>query len=401
MDSLPWTLFELNKDSFKQLPQGCKAFCAGSSWTSVEGWRSLWEESEEGFSSLLILAGSRTAEIEGISAAGATPFSRRFTALADAELLLKGPGIVRDFPLPPLKAGVSPALISHVAASWLGVLPMVLAVGLSQQPTFPHLQLDLPSLGPAACLSTGNAMTKARVHSLWQRGLFMGRRLRRPLLIAECVPGGTTTAQAVLTGFGLSVDNLISGSARIPPSALKKDLVERGLRAAGLSYKPSAHEVLAAVGDPFQPVAAGLLIGAREAGQPVLLGGGSQMVAVLALALSAIPAVMRANWIKGVALGTTSWLADETISSTGESGALERLMDLVGDHFGVPLMGLSSGLHFHSSRHKALRDYELGFVKEGVGAGAFALLAQLNGASLQQLLDACDEAVDDLVMDSP
>ena len=39
----------------------------------------------------LILAGSQTAEIEGISAAGSTAVSRRYTAVADAELLLRGP----------------------------------------------------------------------------------------------------------------------------------------------------------------------------------------------------------------------------------------------------------------------------------------------------------------------
>ena len=50
---------------------------------------------------LLLLAGTRTAETKGISAAGCTPEARRTTALADAELLLNGPSVAPRWPLPP------------------------------------------------------------------------------------------------------------------------------------------------------------------------------------------------------------------------------------------------------------------------------------------------------------
>ena len=49
-----------------------------------------------------------------ISAAGATPEARRRTAAADAELLLLGPEQPLPHALPPLPAGVSPALIAWV-----------------------------------------------------------------------------------------------------------------------------------------------------------------------------------------------------------------------------------------------------------------------------------------------
>ena len=45
---------------------------------------------------------------------------------------------------------------------------------------------------------------------------------------------------------------------------------------------------------------------------------------------------------------------------------------------------------------KVLRDYELGYVKEGVGAGALSLLAQMKGANCQDLVDACEKAVYEL-----
>ncbi len=344
----------------------------------------------------MILAGTNTAEVEGISAAGSTSAARRYTAVADAELLLNGPVRSNRWPLPPLPAGVSPALISYVASRFIDVKPLVLVAGLQQMPPFPHLRLERPSFGPAACLSTGSAMPFKRVQSLCDKGFAMGVKLRKPLLIAECVPGGTSTAQAVLTGLGLSISDLVSGSVRNPPLKIKTQLVERGLQAAQLGTSPPPKRLLAAVGDPFQCVAVGLLLGARQAGQPVLLGGGSQMLAVLALALAELNESLRSHFVKGVVLGTTAWLTEEVSFEDQRVSSFVRLLDIVGHHYGVGLMGVSAGLHFDRSRYQALRDYERGFVKEGVGAGAFALLAQLQGVSRKDLLDSCEASLEEL-----
>jgi NaMN:DMB phosphoribosyltransferase len=77
-------------------------------------------------------------------------------------------------------------------------------------------------------------MEAKRVKQLMEAGFEMGKKIREPLLLAECVPGGTTTAFAVLSGLGLNVDGLISGSTRNPPSELKIKLVRQGLKAAKL-----------------------------------------------------------------------------------------------------------------------------------------------------------------------
>ena len=373
-----------------------RAFGSGSSSLLLNRWERTWKTSMANVVSLLVLAGSKTAEIEGISAAGSTKESRRYTAVADAELLLKGPSALRKWPLPPLSAGVSPALISHVASGLIGLETEVLGTGLLQIPPFPYIALDSPSLGPAECVTTGKAMNPKRVESLRQKGLELGSSLVKPLLLSECVPGGTTTALAVLTGLGLEVEELISGSNRNPPKELKKRSVEKGLRAAGLGASPSFTQLLAAVGDPFQPVAVGLLLGARQVGQPVLLGGGSQMLAVLALALSTLDPSLRREFVQDVSIGTTSWLVDECISSSLKKSSFLSLIEQVESFFSVPLLGLCSGLRFYESSKKVLRDYEHGFVKEGVGAGAFSLLAQLNGCSCKKLLEGCELAVDQL-----
>lgn len=386
----------MKNGTFQDLPSGCSFFGEGASKDVVNALLVPWRDVSQEVSLLLVLGGSKTAEVEGISAAGATANSRRYTALADAELLLYGPRGGRRWDLPPLLAGVSPALISYVAARWLGLNPWVVAAGLFQRPSFPYVCFEEPSLGPAACLSTGKAMSFSRVENLWRRAFFMGQKMRRPLLLAECVPGGTTTAQAVLTGLGLSVADLISSSLHSPPLALKQSLVEQGLQAANLGPAPDPMNLVAAIGDPFQPVAAGVLLGAREAGQPVLLGGGSQMLAVLALALASLTPSCRASFLEGIAIGTTAWLINEKDQLTKGTDLFVRLMDSVGRHFDVGLLGIATGLRFHESCYQSLRDYERGYVKEGVGAGALALLAQLRGVSLPQLVETCDFAMHDL-----
>ena len=242
-------------------------------------------------------------------------------------------------------------------------------------------------------------MSLHRVRRPWRQGERLGRQLRRPLLLAECVPGGTTTAQAVLTGLGLSVKGLVSGSARQIPCVLKAELVDAGLRQLDQAECLHPERVIAAVGDPFQAVAAGLLVGASTANQPVLLGGGSQMLAVLALALKTLPQPERERMAQQVLIGTTAWLAEET-GETQPFSMLSRLVDAVADGCDVPLAVVASGLRFNHSRHQQLRDYEAGYVKEGVGAGALLLLAQLRGLTPEDLLQRCDSAMDALLSES-
>ena len=354
---------------------------------------------------LLLLAATETASVEGISAAGASPRSRRQTAAADAELLLLGPLAERAHGLPPLPAGVTPALISHVVLRDLGLLPQTLVVdlGCPVAPAIPHLRLPaLEGGAPARCLSSGMAMDPGRVQALLARGLRWGERLGKPalpgglspspLVVAECVPGGTTTALAVLEGLGVRAQGLVSGSLRHPAHGLKAALVGQGLAAAnpmgaqGTNQAWDPLAVVAAVGDPMQPLAAGLVLGAAAQGVPVLLAGGSQMAAVLALALAIAPAEGRPALLDLVQVATTAWVAQD--SGSNLALLLERIAGRWG--LGQPLVPQVAGLRFSDCRSQALRDYERGYVKEGVGAGGLALLWERCGHSPQALASACD-----------
>ena len=383
-------------DSYLLLPSGVLAFGEGLQEQNVDERVQRWHKNITNMAFFLILAGSKTAEIEGISAAGSTAVSRRYTAVADAELLLRGPKLPKRWPLPPLPAGVSPALISYVASNFLEIKPLIISAGLQQKPPFTHISLESPEIGPSRCLSSGNAMERTRVKLLFDGGFKIGKELKKSLLITECVPGGTSTAFAALSGLGMNVNGLISGSHRKPPSELKAKLVKQGLKAAKLEKNPSSVDLMAAVGDPFQPIAVGLLMGARQSGQEVLLGGGSQMLAVLALALNEIELELRSEFVDKILIGTTSWLVDESLSSQEKRNSFIHLLNHVAKHFKVKILGLASGYRFNDSNQKVLRDYEIGYVKEGVGAGALSLLAQIKGLTQKEMIEKCDEGVNHL-----
>ena len=105
-------------------------------------------------------------------------------------------------------------------------------------------------------------MTKERVLNLYEKGLAIGKSLKQPVLISESVPGGTTTAQAVMEAFGLQVSNLVGSSLFKAPRELRRNVVKEGLLNSNLKTDFDSFDVVASLGDPFQAFSMGLLIGA-------------------------------------------------------------------------------------------------------------------------------------------
>jgi uncharacterized protein (TIGR00303 family) len=366
----------------------------------AEAWESRWRQGWPSTRVMVLLAATETAAVAGISAAGATPESRRATAAADAELLLLGPETPRPHALPPLPAGVTPALISHVVLRSLALSPLVVDLGCALAPAIPHLRLPPPAgEGPSRCLSSGEAMAPGRVAGLIAQGRRWGRRLAAqapgaPLLLAECVPGGTSTALGVLCGLGVEASGLVSGSLRQPAHGLKQALVAQGMRAVHQRLGPGGlgepQAVVAALGDPMQPLAAALLLEAALGGAPVMLAGGSQMAAVLALALALALPEQRSRVIEATALATTRWVAEEPESD------LVRLLERLGRRWGVEPLAFHAALAFTGPCHPALACYEEGYVKEGVGAGGLALLWEWSGRDPEMLARHCSLACERL-----
>jgi len=343
----------------------------------------LLKKNIKNFKIFLIIAGTNTSQIPGISAAGINPISRRITALADAEFLLKGASKEHKYKLPLLNAGVTPALISHVCTKLININPVIVPLGITVKPYFDHLVVEDGDLGPSNCLSTGKSMTKERVINLYDRGLEIGQSAKQPILISESVPGGTTTAQAVMEAFGLSVSNLVGSSLFKAPRKLRRKVVEKGLLNANLKTDCDSFDVVASLGDPFQAFSMGLLIGVRLANQPVILSGGSQMLAVILLVLELLDAKNKDDFFEDVFIATTGWLVKDN--------SLNYLLNLINQKYEINLLGLASPLNFKSSTYKELQDYEIGHVKEGVGAGGISILAFLNGFKNHEIVSLCQQ----------
>ncbi|NJR70110.1 MAG: TIGR00303 family protein [Synechococcales cyanobacterium CRU_2_2] len=359
---------------------------------------------EQPWSLVCTLGFTETALIPGISAAGKTPEDRRWTAIADSEFLSQGlaprPAMDTDsYPLPPLAAGLSPVVITRALVE-AGQIPLkIFNAGLPIASSGTGFDLQGQ---PAACLSSGRALALADVKHLFEAGLDWGQRLAtaapdRYFVLGECVVGGTTTALGILTGLGIAAEGRVNSSHPRCNHAQKQALVDQGLSARFgncrfgdrlSSLSPSPLEIVAAVGDPMQPFVAGLAIAASRT-LSILLAGGTQMLAVYALA-AALAQDQHLAWNpENIAVGTTRWVAADP------SGDTPGLAQAIGQRFWPPPILLATALEFSASPHAALRAYEAGFVKEGVAAGGSAIATCLTrGISSEQLRREIDEFCD-------
>lgn len=355
----------------------------------TQGWE--WLRRYWGQRPLLacVLGFTATGLLPGISAAGATPAARKTTAIADAEFLYYGPQPQPRYPLPPLTEGISPTFITRSVLVAQQIPLYLFNSGLPMALPLPHV--DLQGV-PAQGVETGQALPLDRVRHLFNQGLVWGHRLagqaaQRYVVLGECVVGGTTTALALLLGLGVAAAGKVSSSHPTCNHGQKLAVATAGLtqwrsRAADqAAHRGDPLALVAAIGDPMQVVVAGMALSASRHGG-VLLAGGTQMLAVYALA-RAIAAYHHIAWYpEQVVVGTTRWVVEDI------SGDAVALAQDLGD---VALV--TTQLSFAPSQYPALRRYEQGYVKEGVAAGGMAIAATLYQNWNQPRLLACIEAL--------
>jgi uncharacterized protein (TIGR00303 family) len=318
------------------------------------------------------IATTETAKVQGISAAGENPEFTDYTPPADAELLLLGKcKCINGVPVTP--DGIpTPALITMSALRLANIPVLVASGGLKVKPQIPFLDLGGT---PGNDIRTGNAVEN--VEEVIQRATLAGEHLAKTadyLVIGESIPGGTTTALGVLSAMGVNAEGKVSSSMPENPHGLKNETVRAGLAASGESFGSLAKNPVKAIsclGDPMMPAFAGLVVGAA-AQVPVLMAGGTQMTAVLAVVNALNPDVLC-----NVAIGTTRWVVSD--SSSDITGIVDQIAD-------VPV--LAADIDFSPSRFSGLQAYEKGVVKEGVGAGgaAIAAIAKSGGALTKDML---------------
>ncbi len=301
-----------------------------------------------------VISYTETCEIPGITFAGADKDSIQFTPPADAEYLHYGYCKTIDkIPMTP-DGKPTPGLLTKTALESASIPHLTINAGSKITPQLPFIDTGL-SFGKN--ISTQDAMTDSQVSHAVDYGRILGRNmasLTDCLIIGESIPGGTTTAAAVLKALGF--DAKVSSSIPNNPVELKNQIVNSALERID---SDNPYSIIAKVGDPMIPFVAGMLSSASEVSN-VMLAGGTQMTAVLAFASK-----IGFNQ-ENTAIGTTSYITDD------KSANFKNLVSKISD---IPAISVNPGLK--NSQYAGLKAFSEGFAKEGVGAGGSIISSML------------------------
>lgn len=304
------------------------------------------------------------ARIPGLSAAGANVNALPYTAPADADMLFYDrPRASRSLPFDPF-GHPSPALITRACILEAGFPKLSVRVGTSVAPASPHetISEDVgrdPRHERAVPDYARIAQKAEELAAQWGPGL-------KTAVIAESVPGGTTTALLVLRALGYVAT--VSSAGPENPLPLKEQIwnesaARLGITVGGLVGR--GLEAAAEIGDPMQ-IAAAAFAAALPEDTELTLAGGTQMMAVAAL--------LRDMGVKrDILVATTKYVHQDKTS------CLEKYAKEIGVRW------YAAPLDFTHSRFQGLAEYENGFIKEGVGAGGAVWYAQKLGVSMERI----------------
>lgn len=338
---------------------------------------------------ILVISYTNTSRIPGITAAGQNEDLIKYTSPADAEFLNYGHcKCLNTVPVTP--DGIpTPAIITKTALDLANIPFLIIDAGSLVKPDVPYISFDLK---PGNDIRSGMALDESYVEKGMRYGEALGRqlaKLSKMVIIGESIPGGTTTALGVLVALGIDAWSKVSSSLPESPHSLKNKVVEEGLTKAGIPFGGFEHEpvkAIAAIGDPMIPVVTGLACGIGGSGSNVILGGGTQMTAVLAV----IKAMDRS--LGNLCIGTTSYVAQDPLSD------IQSIARDISPNF--PIYAVD--LHLDESEKPGLQAFARGFVKDGAGAGGVSAVAMLKSAGSltgDSILRSVERQYDKLLLD--
>lgn len=328
---------------------------------------------------VLVAGCTRTAEIDGISAAGADPTVMAHTPSADLEILEYGEtALAPVVPVSPTGCP-TPSVVTRAVRELVEFETLAVDAGLTSPTGAPTVTITEES---------GRDIRETRPVSAAAEAFESAKRLGRALpddeiVIGETIPGGTTTALGVLTALGERTT--VSSSLPENPLALKQDVVNEALAVSDLSAGETAGnpiETVRHVGDPVLATVAGITVGAVQSGTAVTLAGGTQQAAAAAL-------VRHAGIEEPVSLATTSFIADDETAGIAKLAADLDLSLTVTDP------------KFDSRDHPAMNAYEAGEAKEGVGMGGALALADDADVTMAAVRDRIVDVYERLVDEEP
>ena len=344
---------------------------------------------------MLAMSNTTTANIEGITQAG-IPGSIYLTPVLDGEFIATGE--VRSMPdVAETPKGVpTPALITrgvHLLAPFSHI--ELLDLGLEVQPKGDDITIHHHGIHPSQSIAEGaNIDTQA----LFEKGLAFGKTYVCKddyLILGESVPSGTTTATATALALGYDAKALFSSSFKEVPNDIRQETIDKALE--NVKGKTDLFEILGSVADNMLIFNAGFVLGVNGR-FPIVLAGGTQMACVLLVvnslrgltpndlfseqeneSFAGLTPLTKGQIqdlpLRDVALCTTKWVAQD------EHSDIRALLEMLE----FPINAYYTDFNFALSNHPALKLYDEGEAKEGVGAGGALMYGVLNGLSKEEM----------------
>jgi len=336
---------------------------------SIIDFSNSWKEFVDGIEQrnpmfVFFIASTKTSTIPGISIAGASPEQTLYTPTLDVEYLVLGkPSTVDVLPITP--EGIpTPALITRAVLNIVKAPHIIVDCGVFKRPSIPVVTLPHAVIGGR--IDVEYALPEGYGEKLFRDGKVLANMLASKnclFVVGESMPGGTTTAMAIMEALGFKAIGRVSSASPVNPTKLKEEVFRKALARYGKSVPmKNIFEAVEVFGDPLHIAIAGFAFGAVEKGCKVLLAGGTQMCSVIAI-LKKLGLDLRSR----VAIGTTKWLA---LDKSSDIAGLVK--DIAPD---VPIA--YTLLSFDDAPFAGLRLYEEGYVKEGVGAGGSVVISHL------------------------
>lgn len=322
---------------------------------------------------LLSLSNTKTADIPGITQAG-IPGMIHLTPTLDAEFLCTGEVRSLENIATTPKGVPTPGLITRAVHllhpfSEIGLLDL----GLAVKPVVDYFPLHTFAITPSGSIDSGASIPAME---LFEKGMQFAKGFTTShdyIILGESVPAGTTTALATALALGYDAKEKFSSSFKNAPSDMKRYVVEQALaRCDGVE---DLFDKLSLVSDNMLIFNAGFVMGLQERNIKTVLAGGTQMAALL-LVINSVMKLLGGSMNGGnLALCTTKWVVEDPDSD------IQGLLEMVD----FPLHAYYADFDFSLTEHPALKLYDEGEAKEGVGAGGALMYGMLNGLSKEEI----------------
>ncbi len=317
---------------------------------------------------LLSLSNTQTVNISGITQAG-IPGKIHLTPTLDSEFLCTGElrslGEIATTP-----SGVpTPALITravHLLNPYSNI--ELLDLGLEVTPQVDYFKTHSFGIRPSKSIALD---AKIDALDIFQKGLAFGQTYECSddyIILAESVPSGTTTARATCEALGYDCKEFFSSSFKEAPNTIRDETVKNALE--HIRSDDDIFAILGRVSDNMQIFNAGFILGLNNKIK-IVLAGGTQMASILLIVNSILRTMDGEFNTSNLSLCTTKWVYEDKNS---DIKALLELLDF-------KVNAYYADFDFSLSSHPALKLYDEGEAKEGVGAGGALMYGLLNGLS--------------------